>query len=140
MSTNQVSAKDIKREWHLVDAKSQRLGRLASGVAQVLMGKNKPNFVTYLDMGDNVVVVNAVMVAVTGKKEMQKKYVRHSGYPGGLKVETLAKVRKEKPEQLIIHAVKGMLPKNKLGSKMIRKLHVYPGAEHPYGREIKDEK
>lgn len=136
MSTNSVSAKDIKREWHLIDAKNQVLGRLATEVAKILMGKNKPNYVPYLDMGDNVVVINAVKVITTGKKEQQKSYVRHSGYPGGLKVEQLAKVRENKPEQIIIHAVKGMIPKTRLGRQMVKKLHVFAGSEHPFKRQL----
>lgn len=143
MSTNVVSAKDIKRTWHLMDAKKQTLGRLATEVATILMGKKKPNYVPYLDMGDNVVVINSAKVVVTGKKEQQKKYARHSGYPGGFKAETLSDVRENKPNELIIHAVKGMLPKTKLGRTMIKKLHVYPENEHPYKlqlKELKEEK
>jgi len=139
MSTNVVSAKDIKRTWYLVDAKKQSLGRLATEVATILMGKKKPSFVPYLDMGDNVVVVNASKVALTGKKEQQKTYARHSGYPGGFKKETVVEVRAEKPEQLIIHAVKGMLPKTKLGRTMIKKLHVYAETDHPYKKQLKEE-
>lgn len=139
MSTNVVSAKEIKRQWHLVDAKSKTLGRLASDVAQVLMGKNKPNWVPYLDMGDFVVVVNADKVKVSGKKETAKKYYRHSGYPGGLRTETLSEVRAKKPEELIRHAVGGMVPKTKLGRQIIKKLHIYAGTEHPYKRQLKEE-
>lgn len=136
MSTNIVSSKEIKKSWLLIDAKNQVLGRLATKVATVLMGKNKPQFVPYLDMGDNVVVVNASKVKVTGKKEEQKKYVRHSGYPGGLKVRTLSQVREDHPEELIIHAVKGMIPKTKLGRQMIKKLHVFAGASHPFEHQL----
>ena len=121
MSTNKLSDKDIKREWHLIDAKGQILGRLSTEAAKLLMGKNKPNYVPYLDCGDNVVIINASEVRVTGKKETRKKYVRHSGYPGGLTVETLEKMRAKKPEKIIIHAISGMLPKNKLGRVMIKK-------------------
>lgn len=137
MSTNNLSAKSIQRNWHLVDAKNQILGRIATEIATKLSGKNKPNFVPFLDNGDNVVVVNAAKVAVTGKKEQQKKYVRHSGFPGGLRVEILKDVRAVKPEEMITHAVKGMLPKNKLGKKMIKKLHVFAGNEHPFDRQLK---
>ncbi len=137
MSTNKLSAKEIKRAWHLIDAKNQILGRLATDVAKILMGKNKPNYVPYLDCGDNMVIINASKVKVTGKKETQKKYVRHSGYPGGLKVETLEKVRQNAPEKIIIHAVSGMLPKNKLGRVMIKKLHVFAGETHPFTKELK---
>lgn len=103
------------------------------------MGKNKPNYVPYLDMGDYVVVINAKEVKAGGKKETQKKYVRHSGYPGGLRVETLAQVRETRPEKVVIKAVTGMVPGTKLGKKIIKKLHVYAGKEHPYGKQVKGE-
>lgn len=127
MSTNVLSAKDIQRKWHLIDAKDQILGRLATQVAKVLMGKNKAHYVPYLDTGDFVVVVNAARVKVSGKKETQKVYTRHSGYPGGLKTETFDKLLTRKPQYIIEHAVKGMLPHNKLGRQMIKKLKVYSG-------------
>ncbi|MDO8498984.1 MAG: 50S ribosomal protein L13 [bacterium] len=139
MSTNRLSIKEIRREWHLVDAKNKVLGRLATEVATILMGKNKPNFVPYLDTGDSVVVINAEKVAVTGKKEKQKVYTRHSGYPGGLKQATLDKVRAAKPEEVVFHAVKGMVPKTKLGRQMIKKLHVYAGLEHPFKNRLKEQ-
>lgn len=132
MSTNVLKASDIKRSWHLVDAKGKILGRLATEVATILMGKNKPNFVPYLDNGDNVVVINAQAVKVTGKKETQKIYFRHSGFPGGDKKDNLVKLRRDHSERIIEHAVKGMLPKSKLGRTMIKKLYVYPGAKHPH--------
>ncbi|KKR82095.1 MAG: Ribosomal protein L13 [Candidatus Daviesbacteria bacterium GW2011_GWA2_40_9] len=113
MSTNKVSAKDIQRQWHLIDAKNKILGRLATEVATLLMGKGRPNYVPYLDMGDNIVVINAGKIKVTGRKEQQKKYVRHSGYPGGLKEETLEGLRTRKPEEVVIHAISGMIPKRK---------------------------
>lgn len=138
MSTNKVSARDIKRDWHLVDAKNKVLGRLSTDVAKIVTGKHKPNFVPYLDMGDNVVVINASQVKVTGKKETQKKYVRHSGYPGGLKVEKLADLRLRNPEEIIIHAVKGMVPKNKLGRQMLKKLHVFGSSHHPFQKELRE--
>lgn len=127
MSTNKLSAKNIKREKHTIDASGKILGRLATEVATFLMGKNKASFVPYLDTGDLVVVVNAAKVKVTGKKMVQKKYVRHSGYPGGLKVETFDKMIARKPEFIIEHAVKGMLPQSKLGKQMIKKLTVFAG-------------
>lgn len=127
MSTNVMSAKDIKREKHVVDAKDKILGRLATEIATILMGKNKPNFVPYLDSGDYVVVTNASKVKVTGKKAQDKKYVRHSGYPGGLKTETFDKMLVRRPQYIIEHAVKGMLPHTKLGDKMIKKLTVFKG-------------
>jgi len=136
-SSSKLKAKNIKREWHLFDAKDKILGRLASQIAILLQGKNKPYWVPYLDCGDYVVVKNAKDVRVTGRKEKQKKYYRHSGYPGGLKVETLEQLRKRKPEEPIVNAVLGMLPKNKLARQMIKKLYVYPGEEHPYGGKFK---
>ena len=132
MSTNVVSAKDIRREWHLIDAKNQILGRLSTKIAVLLMGKNQANYVPYLDMGDNVVVVNASLVKVTGKKETQKTYSRHSGYPGGYREETLAVKRANNPKEIIEHSIKGMLPKTKLGKDMIKKLHVFAGNEHSF--------
>ena len=125
MSTNVVSAKDIKREKHVVDASGKILGRLATELATILMGKNKPAFVPYLDTGDFVVVTNASQVKVTGKKMKEKTYTRHSGYPGGLRIETFDKVLTSKPEYVIEHAVKGMLPHNRLGRQMIKKLKVF---------------
>lgn len=139
MSTNVVSAKDIKRSWYLIDAKNEVLGRLATDAATILMGKKKPQYVPYLDMGDNVVVINAAKVKVTGRKEAEKKYVRHSGYPGGLKTETLAQLRERRPADIITHAVKGMLPKSKLGKGMIKKLHVFSGTDHPFKKQFKTE-
>lgn len=124
MSTNVLSAKDIKRQTHTIDVDGKILGRVASDIAKLLMGKNKPNFVPYLDNGDFVVVTNASKVRVTGKKAHDKKYIRHSGYPGGLKVETFDKLLVRRPEAIIEHAVKGMLPKNRLGRAMIKKLKV----------------
>ncbi len=124
MSTNVVSAKDIKRETHTIDASGKILGRLATEVATILMGKKKPEYVPYLDTGDFVVVTNASKVKVTGKKSQDKIYVSHSGYPGGLKQENFVKMLKRKPEYIIEHAVKGMLPHTKLGRQMIKKLKV----------------
>ncbi len=138
MSTNVLSAKDIKRSWHLIDASSKALGRLASEAALILQGKNKANYVPYLDNGDFVVVTNASSVKVTGKKMQQKKYVRHSGYPGGLKVETLVSLKDRRPEEVIRHAVRGMLPKTKLGDKMIKKLYVYKTTEHPHKAQLRE--
>lgn len=136
MSTNSVRAKDIKREWQLVDAKNKIVGRIATEIATMLMGKNKPNYVPYLDMGDNVVVINAAKVKFSGKKESQKRYYTHSGYPGGLKTKTVTDIRTDKPEQLVSHAVWGMMPKGTLGRQMIKKLHVYGGSEHPYKKQM----
>src|SRR5437762_1368523 len=132
MSTNVLKAKDIKRNWHLVDAKDQVLGRLATSVATILLGKNKANYVPYLDNGDYVVVTNASLVKVTGKKASQKVYFRHSGYPGGDRVETFDKLLVRRPTAVIEHAVKGMLPKTKLGRQMVKKLHVFADDNHPF--------
>lgn len=136
MSTTSLSNKNLQRKWYLIDASGKTLGRLATEVANILMGKNKSTFVPHLDMGDNIVVTNASKVKVTGKKLFQKLYRRHSGYPGGLKTESLSKLLERKPERVIEHAVKGMLPKNKLGKKMIKKLHVFAGEEHPFKKQI----
>ncbi len=140
MSTNAISVKDIKRNWHLIDADGKILGRLATEIATKLMGKNKASFVPYLDTGDYVVITNAALVKVTGKKLIQKKYVRHSGYPGGLRVETLGKLLQRKPQDIIKHAVSGMLPKTKLGKKMIKKLHVFAGKEHSFIKQVASSK
>lgn len=127
MSTNKFLAKNIKRETAVIDADGKILGRLATDVAGILMGKKKASFVPYLDIGDQVVVTNAAKVKVTGKKSKDKVYVRHSGYPGGLRTETFEDMLKRRPEFIIEHAVKGMLPHNKLGREMIKKLKVFAG-------------
>jgi large subunit ribosomal protein L13 len=122
----------IERDWHVFDAEGAVLGRIASQAALILMGKHKPRYVTFLDTGDHVVIVNAAKVRLTGDKENQKLYRRHSGYPGGL-TETLARnVRQTRPERMVEQAVAGMLPKTKLGKQMYRKLKVYAGAKHPH--------
>jgi len=131
---------DIKREWHLVDANGQILGRLATVIAGLLMGKTKAYFVRHLDCGDYVVVINAKDIAVTGRKEKQKKYYRYSGYPGGLKVETLEQLRQRRPQNLIYEAVKGMLPQNKLRDRMLTRLYAFAGEEHPYEDKFKNKK
>ena len=135
-----IKAQDIKRSWHLIDAKDQILGRISSQMAMQLMGKNKNYYVPYLDTGDYVVVINAKKVLLSGKKEDQKKYWRHSGYPGGLRVKKASQVRAHKPEDLIRHAVRGMLPKNTLGTKMLKKLYVYPEENHPHQEKFEDQK
>ncbi len=132
MKTYVPKKKDIKRNWWLVDAKGKTLGRLASKIATILKGKHKPDFVNYLDTGDFVVVINAEKIVVTGKKESDKIYYRHSGYPGGIKEMTLSEMREKKPEEILRHAVKGMLPKNAMGRKLLKKLKVYTGEEHPH--------
>lgn len=123
---------EIDRSWYVVDATGLRLGRLASVVASTLRGKHKPTYTPHLDTGDFVIVVNAEKVALSGRKEDQKLYRRHSGRPGGLKEQTAREVRAKFPERLVEKAVKGMLPKNSLGRQMYRKLKVYAGPEHPH--------
>lgn len=140
MSTNVVSIKQVKRQWHLVDAKDQTLGRLATGIAKYLMGRQKVNFVPYLDAGDFVVVTNAKDIKVTGKKAIQKRYVNHSGFPGGLRVEGFDKLIQRRPEEVIRRAVWGMVPKTKQGKQMIKRLKVYAGNEHPYAKNIQEVK
>ncbi|HEX9889312.1 MAG TPA: 50S ribosomal protein L13 [Nitriliruptorales bacterium] len=132
MRTYQPSAKDIQREWFVVDAEDEILGRLATRIAQVLRGKHKPTFVPYLDGGDHVIVVNAAKVRLSGQKELAKVYHRHSGYPGGLTSVPFMQLRDDSPERIVERAVKGMLPKNKLGQQMITKLKIYAGPEHPH--------
>jgi large subunit ribosomal protein L13 len=130
--TTPTKATDIKRGWHLVDVDGKTLGRVATDIARLLMGKGKPYFVRNLDCGDYVVVINAKDVVVSGNKEEQKNYYRHSGYPGGFKKETLKELRARKPEEIIKHAVKGMLPQNKLRDRMLKRLFVFAGEEHRY--------
>lgn len=122
----------IERSWYIVDAEGQRLGRLATGIAMILRGKNKPTYTPHLDTGDFVIVINAEKVEVTGKKRSQKLYRRHSGRPGGMKTETFAKLQARLPERIIEQAVKGMLPKNTLGRQLFTKLKVYAGTDHPH--------
>ncbi len=136
MKTYSTKASDVKREWHVVDASGKTLGRLASQVAKLLMGKHKPIYVPYLDTGDYVVVVNAARVSVTGKKAEQKIYYRHSGYPGGLKSYTFEELFARHPTRVIELAVKGMLPKNRLGRAMFKKLKVYVGGDHPHHAQV----
>lgn len=133
-----IKISDVKREWHLIDAKDKILGRLSSEIASLLMGKHKSIYTPYLDSGDNVVVINAGKIILTGKKENQKKYYRHSGYPGALKFKTASQVRQVKPEDLIHHAVVGMLPKKALGKIMRKKLYIFAGSEHPYENKFKN--
>ena len=130
MQTYMANPDKIERKWYVVDADGCTLGRLASGVASVLRGKNKPQFTPHVDTGDYVVVVNAEKVKVTGKKLQQKIYYNHSDYVGGMRETTLAEMMAKKPEKVIELAVKGMLPKGPMGRDMIKKLHVYAGAEH----------
>ncbi|NPV54033.1 MAG: 50S ribosomal protein L13 [Firmicutes bacterium] len=131
-ATYSVKAGEIEKKWYVVDATGKTLGRLATQVARVLRGKHKPIYTPHMDIGDHVIVVNAEKVAVTGDKLNKKIYYTHSLYPGGLKAIRLIDLLKTKPERVIEHAVRGMLPHNRLGRKMIRKLRVYKGPEHPH--------
>jgi len=125
----------IEREWYVIDASDAVLGRLATRVASILRGKHRPQYTPHADCGDHVIIVNAEKIRVTGRKEEQKNYYRHSQYPGGLKSITLEKQRDKHPERIIKAAVKGMLPKNALGRKMIRKMNVYAGGKHPHAAQ-----
>ncbi len=132
MTTPMAKKGTVEQKWHLVDASGKTLGRLATRVAILLRGKHKPIYTPHVDTGDFVVVINAEKVALTGNKWRDKVYIHHSGYPGGLKSITAGKVREKKPERLVTMAVQGMLPKNKVGRKMLKKLKVYPGDSHPH--------
>lgn len=143
MKTYYAKPQEVEREWVLIDATDQVLGRVATKAATILKGKNKPQYTPHVDTGDFVVIINADKVRVTGTKVTSKEYYRHSGHPGGLKKETFQEAMEKHPERVIEHAVKGMLPKNTLGRAMGMKLKVYAGAEHPHAaqkpREIKIE-
>lgn len=132
MKTAIPSLESLDRQWHLIDADGAVLGRIASKAAKILMGKHKPTYTPFLDTGDHVIVVNAAKVRLTGNKEEQKIYRRHSGYPGGLTETQARKVRAARPTRMVEEAVQGMLPKSKLGKQMYRKLQVYAGPKHPH--------
>jgi large subunit ribosomal protein L13 len=132
MKTQFPSEREIVRQWHVVDADGQVLGRVASKAAMILMGKHKPTYTTFLDTGDHVIVINAEKIRLTGRKESQKLYRRHSGYPGGLSEVGAAKMRATRPTKMLEQAIAGMLPKTKLGKQMYRKLKVYAGDKHPH--------
>ncbi|MCM2356760.1 MAG: 50S ribosomal protein L13 [Geobacteraceae bacterium] len=132
MKTSVAKSKEVTRDWYLVDAENLVLGRIATTIANVLRGKNKPTFTPSVDTGDFIIVVNAEKIALTGNKRADKMYYSHSGYPGGIKSITAGKLLDKKPEDLIKHAVKGMLPKNKLARHMLNKLKIYTGPEHPH--------
>ena len=132
MKTYYAKPNEVEREWVLIDATDQVLGRVAAKAAKILRGKHKPQYTPHVDTGDFVVIINADKIRVTGNKETGKVYYRHSGYPGGLKSETFAEAMAKHPERVIEHAVKGMLPKTTLGRAMGMKLKVYAGAEHPH--------
>jgi len=133
--TTMAKAEDTKRNWILVDAEGKILGRMATEIAAILRGKTKPTYTPHADAGDFVVVINAEKVALTGRKWSQKMYYHHSGYPGGIKAISAEKLRQKRPEEIIRKAVWGMLPKNRLGRKLIKKLKVYAGPEHPHGAQ-----
>ncbi len=130
--TYSLKPKDIKRRWFIVDARDKILGRLATTLAGVLRGKGKPIYTPHIDGGDFVIVINADKISVTGRKEREKLYFSHSGYPGGDKFTPLGEVRLKYPQRIIYHAVRGMLPQGRLGNQMIKKLKVYAGEEHPH--------
>ena len=132
MSTPFPSKNTIEREWHVIDAEGQVLGRLATRIATVLMGKHKPMYTPFLDCGDHVVVINAEKVVLTGNKMDDKMYYRHTGYPGGIKEARARRVMREHPTRILQSAVRGMVPKTKLGRQMLTKLRVYAGPEHPH--------
>lgn len=134
-----TTAKQIERNWHIIDVNDQVLGRSATKIANLLMGKSKSYFVKHLDCGDYVVVINAKLVKTTGKKEEGKVYTRYSGYPGGLRKETLGELRDRRPEEIITRAVSGMLPHNRLRDKMLKRLYVFAGEEHSYAEKFKGE-
>ncbi len=136
MKTYTVKYADIERNWLVIDAQNRILGELATEIACLLMGKGKVKFVRHLDVGDNVIVTNASKIKVTGNKMKDKFYYRHSGYPGGFKAVSLETIMATKPERAIEHAVKGMLPQNKLGKAMLKKLRVYAGEDHPHKAQV----
>ena len=138
--TKTTKETDINRKWYLVDAEDKVLGRMATKVAELLMGKGKPIFSRYMDCGDHVIIVNADKIRVTGNKLKQKTYYRHTGYPGGIKSVTLEKQLEVKPEKVIEDAVHGMIPKNKLGRQILTKLKVYSGPDHPHAAQVPESK
>ncbi|WP_045215251.1 50S ribosomal protein L13 [Desulfonatronovibrio magnus] len=135
MKTYSPRPQDARRDWHVIDAEGKILGRMATEIATKLRGKNKPEFAPHMDMGDFVIVVNADKVKVTGNKLSQKKYYRHTGYPGGIREISLEKLLDKKPEEVIRHSVRGMLPKNKIGRNLLKKLKVYSGPDHPHSAQ-----
>ena len=133
--TRFIKTEDANRKWYVIDAKDQVLGRLATRIASVIRGKHKAIFTPNMDTGDFVVVINADKVVMTGKREKQKEYFSHSGYPGGVMIRTFAELKEKQPEVIIEKAVKGMLPKNRLGRKLVKKLKVYAGENHPHAAQ-----
>ncbi len=136
-STKPLRENQVSREWHLVDLNKQSLGRVATQIATFLQGKHKSLYVPYLDVGDYVVVVNAKLTTLSGKKPQTKQYARYSGYPGGLRVKSFTALMKKNPTEVIRHAVSGMLPKNKLRARRLTRLYIFEGENHPYGDKVK---
>lgn len=136
MKTSSIRANRSEPVWHVIDAKDQILGRMCTGVADLLRGKGKPDFVTYLDCGDHVLIINAANITLTGNKLREKAYNHYSGYPGGMKTTLVRDVLKTKPERVVQTAVKGMLPKNKLQNEWMKRLHVYAGETHPHAANV----
>ena len=137
--TQSANAQTVERKWHVIDADGEVVGRLASRIARVLRGKHKPDYTPHFDNGDHVIVINADKVRFTGQKLNNKVYLRHTGYPGGQRQATPRQLLSRKPELVIEHAIKGMMPKTKLGRAQYRKLHVYAGAEHPHAAQKPEE-
>ena len=135
MKTSSAKPKEIEKKWYLIDAEGQVLGRLATRIADILRGKNKTIYTPHLDTGDFVIVINAEKIAVTGAKAQKKEYQRYSGYPGGLKKIPYSRMLERHPERIIEHAVRGMIPHNRLGRSMMKKLKVYAGADHPHAAQ-----
>ncbi|MCL5744778.1 MAG: 50S ribosomal protein L13 [Acidobacteria bacterium] len=135
MSTYFPSSHDVSRKWYVVDASGKTLGRLATEAARVLSGKNSPRYTPFMDMGDHLIVINAEKVRLTGLKSQQKMYRRYTGFPGGLREESFVRLLQRKPEKIVEEAIKGMLPKTKLGRKMASKLNVYKGDQHPHAAQ-----
>ena len=135
MKTGYIKASEIDKKWFLVDAENKTLGRLSSKIAQVLRGKGKVNYTAHMDMGDFVIAINAEKIKLSGKKETNKEYFKHTNYPGGAKLSSVKLMREKKPEFLLINSVKGMLPHNRLGKKILHNLKVYSGSEHPHNAQ-----
>ena len=135
MSSDSNEPQGVERKWHIIDAEGKVLGRIATTTARLLQGKPQPHYTSYIDTGDHVVIINARLVKLTGQKEVQKLYRRHSGYSGGLREDRAKVVRKNQPVRLVESAVRGMLPKTKLGAAMYRKLKVYAGSDHPHAAQ-----
>ena len=136
MKTISIKKSEIRKDWWIADAEGQTLGRFASKISQILRGKHKPDFTPHMDMGDFVIIINAEKIAVTGNKETEKTYFSHTGYPGGSKEISLASIRKSNPEKILMKAVKGMLPHNKLGRAIINHLKIYKGPDHPHSAQM----